>query len=522
MQIKLNNSTLPLLLPRNCKEVCNGTGLYKDLYHKREYEDLKMFQSTAEYSYGNIIVAHIKQDDAMVMGDKDALIKNVRDDLEDNQGIIKVETGTNPRGFDYVYSIVKTYHKELLNVNYCARINIKYGDEYIEINGSFFEAKTTGVRGAMGMNLAWKADYEEDPETHHIKGWAEDPYDPEFDKGCCMIMPEREGLDGLFPGDPLSQARELVVAVTEDSYYKTTEEIEEEHKIKKDEKKNTKDKETVEEHNDNILRDLFSKDAVRAGKYKVEIEGEKKLGTFIPKSIINKAKGEVDASIKGLGDIKDLVSKKNGETKLKIPYEIPDDFKNELNKPLPDELPGWGKREYMGYGKHSFAMKALVLTWPVSIEESLSFDKKKVIEDYHSDMDDNVGLICVRSGYTRKGTRYVYAIRKIRCFDEEKEVKYTDYTLNFNIRINGIIYFINGSFHSTGEVGGTRYPLDVLRNGSSELKLESEEWQKDPYDETFTKGFLMDWTEDEKYDGMFPDHPLSELRRFVNYVIENN
>jgi hypothetical protein len=32
----------------------------------------------------------------------------------------------------------------------------------------------------------------------------------------------------------------------------------------------------------------------------------------------------------------------------------------------------------------------------------------------------------------------------------------------------------------------------------------------------------MNWTGDEKYDGLFPYHPLSEMRRFISYVVENN
>ena len=36
------------------------------------------------------------------------------------------------------------------------------------------------------------------------------------------------------------------------------------------------------------------------------------------------------------------------------------------------------------------------------------------------------------------------------------------------------------------------------------------------------KGLLMNWTGDEKYDGLFPYHPLSEMRRFISYVVENN
>ena len=70
-----------------------------------------------------------------------------------------------------------------------------------------------------------------------------------------------------------------------------------------------------------------------------------------------------------------------------------------------------------------------------------------------------------------------------------------------------------------GSRGGA---LGIMQLGSSELKLEADEWVRDPYDPDRKKGFLMNWTEDEKYDGLFPYHPLSEVRQFVKYVVENN
>lgn len=41
----------------------------------------------------------------------------------------------------------------------------------------------TGLRSAMAMNMAMSLGFERDDETHWVKGWAGDPYDPEFDKG---------------------------------------------------------------------------------------------------------------------------------------------------------------------------------------------------------------------------------------------------------------------------------------------------------------------------------------------------
>lgn len=45
---------------------------------------------------------------------------------------------------------------------------------------------------------------------------------------------------------------------------------------------------------------------------------------------------------------------------------------------------------------------------------------------------------------------------------------------------------------------------------------------KDPYDETYTKGFLMNAAEDEIFDEHFPDNPLTVLRHYIKWVITNN
>ena len=112
MQIKLNNSDLTLLLPKHFDEVENGVELYDEMYHERNASDILMFQNFAPYSYGNIVISHISQEDAMPFGDDKALIDQIHNSLTDHQGLIEVESGTNPRGFEYIYSIIKTYHQD--------------------------------------------------------------------------------------------------------------------------------------------------------------------------------------------------------------------------------------------------------------------------------------------------------------------------------------------------------------------------------------------------------------------------
>ena len=472
MQIKLNNSQVTLLLPRDYTEVDNDQELYSDMYHKRNATDVRMFQSVAGMSYGNTVVSHISEADAMTFGDKDALIKSIHDSLGDNQGLIEVESGTNPRGFEYIYSIIKTYHEEDLNVNYCLRMNIRKDSEIIEVLGSFFESGFTGHRSALGWNLGMSAGLEmEDDSPMHIKGWWQDPYDPEYKKGCLMIMCERKGLDGLFPGDPLTQARELVFALTEDSYYKTREEIDAEDKENdKEEKKTVKGKkgkkaeeikldDNREESSDeekkdgkSVLRDAFEDKVVRAGGYKVEIEDEadsKQRGkiTLNPASIAK-------AAAKAADGVKSAVAKTSEEkNKVKTPFAIPNDFRCKLKQPIPQERPGWGKREYIGFGKATYTMSAVCLSWPVTETESLPLnDTKKLIRSFHDDMPDNQGLISAKCGLTPTGNRYAYAIRKLLVEDEEGKSSFLDYELNLNIRINGRIHFINGSIQERDDI----------------------------------------------------------------------
>ena len=543
MQIKLNNSTLTLLIPKDYSEVENAEELYEEMYHQRCASDIRMFQNVAGMTYGNTVISHIEASDAMPFGDKQSLIKTIHDTLADNQGLIEVETGNNPRGFEYIYSIIKTYHQDELNVNYCLRMNIKQGNEIIEVLGSFFESRDTGLRSAMGWNLGMSAGFEtEEGSPTRIKGWWQDPYDPDYKKGCLMLMCERKGLDGLFPDDPLTQARELVFALAEDSYYKTRAEIEAENKEKEkaSDKKQSKDKdktldeEKANENNDeksqdsksesqNLLRDAFEDKVGRAGGYKVEVDDAGK-GEQRSKISLNPV-SIVKAASKAADGVKSAVAKTSEElSKVKTPFDIPDDFRCKLNQPVPKELPGWGKREFIGFGKGTYAMSGVCLSWPVTEEESLPLnDTKGLIQQFHNDMGDNQGLISAKCGLTPKGNRYAYAIRKMMITDENGEAQGLDYELNFNIRINGRIHFINGSFqendHIPGSRGGSMY---IMKLGSSEMKLEADEWSRDPYDAQRNKGLLMNWIEDEKYDGLFPKHPLSEMRYFVKYVIENN
>lgn len=56
----------------------------------------------------------------------------------------------------------------------------------------------------------------------------------------------------------------------------------------------------------------------------------------------------------------------------------------------------------------------------------------------------------------------------------------------------------------------------ALRKGLVELSNNTAKgWMKDPYDENIDLPYMMNLSEKEEYDKMFPEHPLSRLRKYL-------
>ena len=49
-----------------------------------------------------------------------------------------------------------------------------------------------------------------------------------------------------------------------------------------------------------------------------------------------------------------------------------------------------------------------------------------------------------------------------------------------------------------------------------------EGWAADPYDAEYDRGIPMNCSEKKEYDSQFPQHPLSEARRFIAELINLN
>ncbi len=204
-------------------------------------------------------------------------------------------------------------------------------------------------------------------------------------------------------------------------------------------------------------------------------------------------------------------------SKLLIPNEY-----QLINEVFPEM--GFPTKDGETYGIRTEEFDAIILKCIVPEQVAMNFDNPQVIIDnWHNDMPDNYGIIEVNNGLTKNGNKYVYFIMKHSLGTEDNPVFGNGYLMNINIKLGNDIYFINSSFTERGITGArdnTIYMMFLQKY--PDLEDPYDGWASDPYDSTYKEGFLMNLSEDEIYDDLFPNHPLSKAREFVEFILDNN
>lgn len=263
--LELKKSGMRLLIPDGYVTINGGEAGNPRVDEDKEKQ---IFSKTVSTCNSCFIVFDTSPEEAMDFGGKQKVIDGIHKCMSDQQGLICVESGKTVRGYDYIYSIVKTLSREMLGgVMYYVRMNLGYRGKVIEIQASFEEAGYTGMREAFSKEIAHRAGL---CEFSGFDGWSEDPYDPGYKRGVPMNLAERVGLDGFFPDNPLSQAREFVQAVLFDELMEESDTDNPTSPIdKKDEDRmvNNDDEEEKE-----FLPLLFEKgESCRRHRYKVKV-----------------------------------------------------------------------------------------------------------------------------------------------------------------------------------------------------------------------------------------------------------
>ena len=180
---------------------------------------------------------------------------------------------------------------------------------------------------------------------------------------------------------------------------------------------------------------------------------------------------------------------------------------------LPDDPEG-----ALSFGRDTPESVCFVQSYPIKIEETMPMnDNQSIIDGIHESLGERQGLIEVKSGTTRYNKQFVYSIVK-----SARQPSGMNYLLTMHFVKNGLALCVKGQFEERGTTGVRDATVYEYARRESLVTEIGGGWFKDPYDETFTKGLVMNLSERKEYDYSFPNHPLSELRKVIAYIIENN
>ena len=173
----------------------------------------------------------------------------------------------------------------------------------------------------------------------------------------------------------------------------------------------------------------------------------------------------------------------------------------------------------VAYGKQTQSSNCFLMMFPINNKNAMPYGNEKVVIDgIHAALSENQGLVEVKSGTTKNQKQYIYSIVKSKL-----EPSGMQYILTMHINMNNHSINIQSYFDEVGITGFRDTTImNKMINEGKITPSNNDAWFKDPYDENYKNGLLMNLSEDVAYDSMFPQHPLSETRNFVKYIIENN
>ena len=155
--------------------------------------------------------------------------------------------------------------------------------------------------------------------------------------------------------------------------------------------------------------------------------------------------------------------------------------------------------------------ECLVIVYPVDFPESMPRDVSMVISGIRQALGDNQGMIKVDAGED-----YVYSIVKTL-----KEPSGVQYTLTYQRPYEDFVLNFQGYFdeiNTTGMRDTMVFEIFRREQAGGENEDPFEGWTCDPYDEKIGKGALMNISEQERFDEMFPGFPLSMCRELVRFL----
>lgn len=198
--------------------------------------------------------------------------------------------------------------------------------------------------------------------------------------------------------------------------------------------------------------------------------------------------------------------------KTELNFYVPEDYLR--LESLPEDPPG-----SIAFGKQGENFETFILVKTLPFEMAMPFERQsEVMLGVTEHLAEDQGLVEVRSGISAHNRRFVYSIVKTKL-----EPSGVQYGLTIHFEDEDKVYGVNGFFDEVGMTGGRDSTVLQLMVKEKLIQLpQMEGWFLHPYIPEYKKGFLMNLSEDPKYDQYFPNHPLTQARALVQYLVEKN
>lgn len=198
----------------------------------------------------------------------------------------------------------------------------------------------------------------------------------------------------------------------------------------------------------------------------------------------------------------------NSETMIKIPLNF-----RKMNTLPTDPI------NSVAYGNQTQFSNMFLMMYPILNQDAMPYgNEKAIIDGIHSALSETQGLVEVKSGITKNQKRYIYSIVKTQLNPSGIQ-----YVLTMHVDMNNQTMHIQAFFDEAGMTG--LRDTTIMNKMINEGKITPpniDDWFKDPYDENYKRGLLKNESENSEYDVMFPQHPLSEMRNLIKFIIDNN
>ena len=193
-------------------------------------------------------------------------------------------------------------------------------------------------------------------------------------------------------------------------------------------------------------------------------------------------------------------------------FAIPEDYRKA--KPLPDDPPG-----SVVYEKNTSESTDILMLSAIEKSQAMPFDDETgLIDTLNNLIGESQGIIEVKTGWTAKDLPFVYTVIK-----SLKQPSGVQYILTFQLDLGMCVLNIQGYFDEYGVTGMRDAAVweYAVREGIIS-STDRSKWSADPYRPDFQRGVPMNLSEHARFDDAFPTHPLSELRRFVHFLVQEN